>query len=44
MSNDIDGMDNSNTGSPSASELLIGLGLASPLLLILAFIVEIIAG
>jgi hypothetical protein len=44
MSNDIDGMDDSNTGSSSTRELLIWLGLASPLLLVLAFIVEIIAG
>jgi hypothetical protein len=43
MRNDIDGTDDSNTGSPSARELLIGLSLASPLLLILAFIAEIIA-
>jgi hypothetical protein len=44
MSNDIDRMDDSNTGSLSARGLLIGLGLASPLLLVLAFIAEIIAG
>ena len=44
MSNDIYGIDDSNTESSSTRELLIGLGLASPLLLILAFIVEIIAG
>jgi hypothetical protein len=44
MSNDIYGIDNSNTGSPSTGELLIGRGLASPLLLVLAVIVEIIAG
>ena len=37
-------MDDSNTGFASARELLIGLGLASPLLLVLAFIVEMIAG
>ena len=37
-------MDNSGTEFPSARELLIGLGLASPLLLVLAFIVEMIAG
>jgi hypothetical protein len=37
-------MDDSSTGFLSARELLIGLGLASPLLLILAFIVEMIAG
>ena len=36
--------DESGTGFLSARELLIGLGLASPLLLVLAFIVEIIAG
>ena len=44
MSNDIYGIDDSNTRSPSIRELLIGLGLASPLLLVLAFLVEIIAG
>jgi hypothetical protein len=37
-------MDESSTGFLSARELLIGLGLASPLLLVLAFIVEMIAG
>ena len=37
-------MDNSSTGFLSARELLIGLGLVSPLLLVLAFIVEIITG
>jgi hypothetical protein len=37
-------MDNSSTGFLSTRELLIGLGLASPLLLVLAFIVEIITG
>lgn len=36
-------MDDSNTGSLSARELLIGLGLASPLLLVLALILEVIA-
>jgi hypothetical protein len=36
-------MDDSNTGFPSTRELLIGLALASPLLLVLALIVEIIA-
>jgi hypothetical protein len=34
----------SDTEFLSARELLIGLGLASPLLLVLAFIVEMIAG
>jgi hypothetical protein len=37
-------MDESSTGFLSTRELLIGLGLASPLLLVLAFIVEMIAG
>jgi hypothetical protein len=36
--------DNSNTEFSSARELLIGLGLASPLLLVLAFMVGVIAG
>ena len=40
MRNDIDGTDDSNTGSPSARELLIGIGIASPLLLILALILR----
>jgi hypothetical protein len=44
MSNDIYGIEDSNTGSPSTRELLIGLGLASPLLLVLTFLVEVIVG
>ena len=36
--------DNSNTEFSSARELLIGLGLASPLLLVLVFMVGMIAG
>jgi hypothetical protein len=33
-----------DTGFPSIREMLIGLGLASPLLLVLALIMELIAG
>jgi hypothetical protein len=37
-------MNDNNSGFPSIHELLIGLAVAAPLLLVLAYIVEMIAG